>query len=256
MNIETHLAPRYAVLRMSGDFETYAIADFLEAVRAARESGRNFVVLNLRRVKFVNSTAIGAVLRARKELKAAGGGLALARSSELVQDLFRKLGLDVMLPSFSEEEDAAEAMLAEREERHLAATPGEGEAALFFRFFDQERANLFGARGVGAAEISLLDLEGITFTWDPRLRSFDERIVHRLFAPGTELELKFRLPLYSKSTYYVSHARVASLNLVGGRARVRAIFSGLADEAAKAVRQYVADMALVREEIQQARGNA
>lgn len=253
MKIETHLAPRYAVLRLAGDFETYAIADFLEAVRQVRAEGHELLVLNLRRVKFVNSTAIGAILRARKELKAAGGGLALARCSEFVADLFRKLGLDAMLPQYEEEEEAAEALMAERGERHLAATPGEEDAALFFRFYDQERANLFGARGVGAAEVSLLDLEGITFTLDPRPRGFDERTIQRLFALGTELEVKFRLPLYSKATYYVSNAAVASLTLVGGRARVRATFTGLADEAAKAVRQYVADMALVREEIQQAR---
>lgn len=250
MQIETHLAARYAVLRLAGDFETYAVADFLGAVQAARDSGRSLLVLNMRRVKFINSTAIGAILRARRELRAAGGGLALARASGYVRDVFAKLGLDPVLPHFSEEEDAAAALMEERE-RHMAAVPGEEDAALFFRFYDQERANLLGGRGVGAAEISLLDLEGITFTWDPRGRA--EEDVRRLFAAGTEMEMKFRLPLYTKSTYYTTQGRVASLTVVGGKARARALFSALADDAARAVRQYVADMALVRAEVEQAR---
>jgi len=46
---------------------------------------------------------------------------------------------------------------------------------------------------------------------------------------------------------------VASCEVADGGARVRAAFAGLEDEAARAVRQYVADMQLVREEIEQAR---
>jgi len=88
MNIDIQHADQYAVLRLSGDFESYAVGDFLAAVAEAREKDVSLVVLNLRKVKFINSTAIGAVLRARKELKAAGGGLAAARSSAFVREVF------------------------------------------------------------------------------------------------------------------------------------------------------------------------
>jgi anti-anti-sigma factor len=253
MKIETQLAPDYAVLRLVGDFETYAVGVFLAAVRDVREAGHDRLVLNLRRVKFLNSTAIGAILRVRKELAAAGGGIALARTSAFVREVLQKLGLDDVLPMYDDEEGAAEALLASAGTRRVEARPAEEDVALFFRFYSQDRADLLGGKGVGAGEIALLDLEGITFTWDARGQGLDQATAEKLFAPGTELELKFRLPLYARATYYVTRARVASCEVADGCARVRAAFAGLEDEAARAVRQYVADMQLVREEIEQAR---
>ncbi|HEX9793791.1 MAG TPA: STAS domain-containing protein [Planctomycetota bacterium] len=252
MKLETHLADDHAVLRLVGDFETYAVRDFLDGVQSVRDQGHSLLVLNMRRVKFVNSTAIGAILRARKELSAAGGGVALARSSAFVRDVFSKLGLDPVLPQFEEEDEAAAALLEDAGKRQVAATPGGDEAALFFRFYAQEKADLLGGTGVGAGEISLLDLDGITFAWESRKSRLSEADLKKLFSNGAEVEVKFRLPLYSKATYYVSRARVESLNVVGKGVRVRAIFTGLDDDAAQAVRQYVADMKLVRDELEQA----
>ncbi len=253
MNIDLQMAGRYAVLRLSGDFETYAVGDFLAAVEQVREQDVNLLVLNLRKVKFMNSTAIGAVLRARKELKGAGGGLAAARSSAFVREVFEKLGLDGVVPFFDEEEDAAEALLALVPEEQTEAVPAEGDAALLFRFYAQQQADLFGRRGVGAAEITAIEVEGLSFQWDGSRRGTTVEETASLFAPGSELELKFRLPLYSRSTYYVADAAVVEASFEDGRVEVRTRFTGEEGEAARAVRQYVADMALVREELSQAR---
>ncbi|KAA3610789.1 MAG: anti-sigma factor antagonist [Planctomycetota bacterium] len=255
MKIETHIEPRYAVLSLAGDFETYAVSEFLDAVQQARQAGRIHLILNMRRVKFMNTTAIGAVLRARKELSAAGGGLAMAPTSGFVRDVFKKLGLDSVIPHYENAEEAARALRLSGLEKPLEAEPGDEEAALLFRFYDQAKADELGGRGVGAGEIALLDVEGITFSWDGRGSRFSEEAMKSLLASGTELEVKFRLPLYSKATYYVSAAEVAALDVEEGTARVRARFLGLEDEAATAVRQYVADMTLLREEIQQAKGD-
>lgn len=253
MKIETHIEPRYAAIRLAGDFETYAISEFLEAVEAARNAGRIYVVLNMRRVKFINSTAIGAILRARKELKASGGGLALAPTSGFVRDVFEKLGLDSVIPNYEDEKQAAIQLRMSGSEKSMEAEPGDEDAALFFRFYEQEKADKLGGRGVGAGEIATLDTSGITFSWDGRGNRFSDAELSDLLQSGTEIEVKFRLPLYSKSTYYQSPAEVAELDVEDGAARVRARFTGLDDEAAKAVRQYVADMTLVKEEIEQAK---
>ncbi len=252
MNIDLQLAGRYAVLRLSGDFETYAVGDFLAAVEQVREQDISLLVLNLRKVKFMNSTAIGAVLRARKELKAAGGGLAAARSSAFVREVFEKLGLDQVVRFHEDEEEAIEALLELVPTEQTEAVPAEGDAALLFRFYAQDQADLFGRRGVGAAEINQIEVEGLSFLWDGSKREADAEWTDRLFAAGTELELKFRLPLYSRSTYYVTDAKVLSAEFDQGMVKVRAGFAGLDDEAARAVRQYVADMAVVRDEVEQA----
>lgn len=259
MKIEIQHCVGYSILRMVGDFETYAIGEFLEAmesIKAEHDEEPPRVVLNMRRVKFINSTGIGALLRARKELEAAGGGLALARSSAFVREIFEKLGLDKVLRNYEEEDEAAEALLADKTHEAVPAVPPEEEAALFFRFFDQERANMLGGRGVGAGEIVLLDPSGMTFEWSGRGHRFGDQQMKRMFAEGTELELKFRLPLYKKSTYFVSDARVDGVEVDDGGVRVVTSFVSLDDEASKAVRQYVADMSLVRDEVEQARRNS
>ncbi len=253
MKIETQTLEDCAVLRLSGDFETYAIAGFLEAVEEARRAGHDLLVLNLRRVDFLNSTAIGSMLRVRKELRAAGGGLALARPSAFVRGVLEKLGLGEVLAVYESEEEAAGALRREQASRQVEAAPGEEDAALFFRFYDQERADLLGRRGVAAGEIALLDLDGLTFTWNGGRHGFDEEAMRRLLAPGTALALKFRLPLYSKRTYYVADAEVSDLKVEDGRARVQATFTSLDSDATAAVRQYVADMELVRQELDAAR---
>lgn len=252
MNIDLQLAGRYAVLRLTGDFETYAVGDFLAAVQRVREQDVSLAVLNLRKVKFINSTAIGAVLRARKELKAAGGGLAIARSSAFVREVFAKLGLDQVVPFFDDEEDAIEHLLDLAPVR-LDAVEAEEDAALLFRFYGQEQADLLGRRGVGAAEILVLELEGLVFRWTGAGRPLDAARDGRLFAPGTEMEVKFRLPLFSRSTYYVTDATVVSAEPGTVDIKVRVRFAGLDDEATRAVRQHVADLALVRDEVDQAR---
>ncbi len=253
MNIDIQHADQYAVLRLSGDFESYAVGDFLAAVAEAREKDVSLVVLNLRKVKFINSTAIGAVLRARKELKAAGGGLAAARSSAFVREVFEKLGLESVVPFHEHEEDAIEALLELVPAEQAEAVEAEGEAALLFRFYGQEQADLLGRRGVGAGEISVIEVEGLSFRWDRGGRALDAAEAGKLFQAGSELELKFRLPLYSRSTYYVTDATILGAEADGDSFKVRVQFAGLDDDAARAVRQYVADMALVREEVDQAR---
>ncbi|RMH01220.1 MAG: STAS domain-containing protein [Planctomycetota bacterium] len=250
MQIDLQLAERYAVLRLAGDFETYAVPAFLAEVEKAREAGRRLLVLNLRKVKFINSTAIGAILRARKELKAAGGGLAVARSSAFVREVFERLGLLEVVPFHPDEDEAIEALLALDPTSQTDPASPEEEAALLFRFYDQDRADRFGRRGVGAGEISTVEIQGLAFRWRPHL---DPAEAEALFTPGTELEVKFRLPLYSRSTYYVTDARVVGCERDGDQLRVRVEFGELEDEAARAVQQYVADMALVREEIDRAR---
>ncbi|MBC8329835.1 MAG: STAS domain-containing protein [Planctomycetes bacterium] len=253
MNIDIQLADRYAVIRLSGDFESYAVGGFLAAVKQVQDQGVSLVVLNQRKVKFINSTAIGAVLRARKELKAAGGGLAVARSSAFVREVFEKLGLESVVPFFDEEEDAIEALLELVPAEQSEAVAAEGDAALLFRFYAQEQADLLGRRGVAAGEISVIEVEGLTFCWDPGKRRLDPAGAAKLFAAGSELELKFRLPLFSRSTYYVTDATILGAQADGAQFKVRVRFSGLDDDAARAVRQYVADMSLVRDEVDKAR---
>ena len=255
MKVEIQPNEGYTVLRLIGDFETYAIGEFLEAVEEVREEGEKYIVLNMRRVKFINSTGIGAVLKVRKELLAAGGGLALARSSAFVKDIFNKLGLDSVLPQYDEEEDAADALSEEEIPDALPAVPVEEDAALFFRFYDQERADLLGGRGVGAGEILLLDPKGLTFEWGGRGQKFDDPELKAMFEAGTELELKFRLPLYKKSTYFECNATVDSVEVGDGAARVVTTFTDIDDEAAQAVQQYVADISLVRQEVDEAKRN-
>ena len=252
MNIEISVSSRYAVLRLSGDFETYAIGDFLEAVREAREDGRNILVLNMRKVKFLNSTAIGAILRARKECKAAGGGLAIARPSAFVRETFDKLGLATIVPQFEEEEAAAEALRTEALQVR-ESVEAEEDSALFFRFYEQAKADVLGSpgrrrrrdrpAGPGWAHLRLV---GPSPRAHPRTagRVVQSRHRDRGQVPAAALQPLHLLPEPGEG------------HLPGDRGRRREgpcrVHRTGRRSGPQAVRQYVADMALVRDEIETA----
>lgn len=98
------------VLTLKGEFDSFVTGPFSEEVQKVLESGTSALVLNMRLVKFVNSTALGAMIRARKAAKEAGGDLAVSQPSQAVREAMEALGLEKLF-SFHDGDDAAVAAI-------------------------------------------------------------------------------------------------------------------------------------------------
>ena len=68
MHITAEHGDQHVTLHLRGEFDTFYCADLEKEVAAIQKAGIPNVVLNLRWVKFINSTALGAIIKASKAL--------------------------------------------------------------------------------------------------------------------------------------------------------------------------------------------
>jgi anti-sigma B factor antagonist len=97
------------VLALRGDFDAYVSRPFLDEIERLREEGRSRIVLNMRRVRFVGSSALGALIRARRACREGAGDLILSELSAVVRQAIGLLGLEEV---FAVHENDAEAVQA------------------------------------------------------------------------------------------------------------------------------------------------
>ena len=62
----------FVVLRLRGEFDTISSPSFLGEIDRLLSDGVTRIALNLRLVKFINSTAMGAIIRAAQALRKRG----------------------------------------------------------------------------------------------------------------------------------------------------------------------------------------
>ncbi|MDP6956281.1 MAG: STAS domain-containing protein, partial [Planctomycetota bacterium] len=106
MHITVEPCNDYAILHLRGEFDTYYCPQLQEEVDALIKAGVCRAVLNLRLVKFINSTALGAIIKASKALTGAGGKLVIARPSPFCRDIIEKVGLDRVVTVYDTDEEA------------------------------------------------------------------------------------------------------------------------------------------------------
>jgi stage II sporulation protein AA (anti-sigma F factor antagonist) len=92
---------------MDLELDLHAAESFRRQIDAwVDESGSRALVLNLRRVTFIDSTGLGALLGRFRRMRAAGGTLSIVRPASPVRTLFDAAGLGELLPVFPTEERA------------------------------------------------------------------------------------------------------------------------------------------------------
>lgn len=101
-----------AVLVLTGELDVFSAERFRDVLSEAC-AGERHVCVDLNDVPFVDTTALAALLRARRILRDQRGVLALARANDTVSRVIRQAGLDALMPLF-DTLDEATAYLAER----------------------------------------------------------------------------------------------------------------------------------------------
>lgn len=261
----------YTVLHLRGEFDTYYCPKLQEEIDALSSSGTNRVVLNMRLVKFINSTALGAIIKAHKGLESKGGGLAVARPSSFVRTILEKVGLNRVVGLFDTDEEAGASLApggaASGTEADAEHAIEEDEAAVMFSLKDTARiehfmphsgqtnpvhGHAFGKNWRGVGRMGSLDTKGIAFTWTGGNTGLTPFEMGQLLALGTELTMKFRLPLLKKG-HLEAAAVVASLEERPDGVRVSAKFSEALDAKTREhIDQYAEDMAFLKQELKKA----
>lgn len=97
----------HVLLTLRGEFDSWVREPFLAAVEDLLAQGARRLRLDLLRVRFLTSSGVGAILRARRLCRRMDGELVLHRGSRAVRGTLEALALDTVLPI---EDDALESL--------------------------------------------------------------------------------------------------------------------------------------------------
>jgi anti-anti-sigma factor len=223
-----------ACLALTGDFDSFAANPFLEQVEAIIQTGTNNVVVNLRLVLFINSTAVGSLIKARKRLRGLGGDLVFSEPSQRVKETFDLLGIGQLIRSFASDDEASKALT----EAGSDSVEMPAENAVLVRFADAQLQKRYATAGV--AKMAALEEQAITFL------STGET---SLFPNGASIKTKFRLPLFMRAYYFDLPATISKAEKTKEGVKVTAQFGDIVEDDRKAIGQFVRDLRLLREEV-------
>lgn len=256
MKIDKSLFDDYAVLTLKGEFDTFYVPHFQEEIESVLDDGVSHVILNLRLVKFINSTALGAIIKAYKRCKAEGGDLVLCRPSTFVRSVIGKVGIDQLVPIYDDEEEA---------ERHLGrslANPRGGTEALesgrvLITFPDETRQKMVGSKSIigGAKPLvgTMLNVDGekLQFLWSGKRHGLSADQSKQLFFKGSEVRLKFQVKLSKKSFFELAGAVAEVDEGADDGARVTVRYKEISPADQEALSQFAEDMQFLKRQLPQ-----
>ncbi len=245
MRIEKTFVDDVAILELRGEFDTFECPRFSEEIDNLGSLGIHRVILNFRFLRFINSTALGAIVKAKRTVGSHSGELVIAQPSKFVANVLDTLGLSEIIPIFDNEEAALEHFSKETKSTVDVA----GENVILFHFEQEEHTKAFG-RPFGVGKIEEIEENGLRFKVEKGEKEeeidFDPKV---LFAPGNVLSLKFRLPFYKKAYYFECNGKIKRTQIGKPAVRVTMQFMDLSDEDSKSIEQFVADMRFLKDEI-------
>jgi anti-anti-sigma factor len=85
------------VVSVSGELDLHTVDRLEQELETATACGAERIIVDLACVTFLDSTALGAIVRAQRQLSGAAGDLALVSDDPRVARLFAITGLDRMM---------------------------------------------------------------------------------------------------------------------------------------------------------------
>jgi anti-anti-sigma factor len=249
MKIDKSLHDDYAVLTLKGEFDTFYCPALMQEVEALVERGTNHLVLDMRLVKFINSTALGAVIKAHKRCRAEGGDLVIAQPSPFVRDVINKVGIDKLITMHATEQESVKYLIKHLNQRELAGDAPVDQEKVMITFDDDIRNKMIGGKKTLLGTISNVDGHKLVFLWDGTKSGIDKGQAMQLFFKGGEVNLKFQVKMIKKSFFEMT--AVVDLTEAAGDAgvRVTAKFKKATDGDREALAQFAADMAFLKRQL-------
>lgn len=259
MKIEKTVDGNHALLKMIGEFDTFHVAKLSEAVESLLAQKISHAVLNMRMVEFMNSTALGSLIKAQKRLREKGGDLVISRPSVFCKELLVRVGLDRLIKVFPTDEAAGDYLRGLYSNRTDASTvsskPGkepdlEDESSVLIAFADPVKGDAIGGHAVGRlAQITETEIE---LNWQGGRTGLKGDKLVRLVSPGTELRLKFRIPLFKKGFFELPTTVTQASAQEEGGVKIRSKFGEMTPTDKKAIQQFVQDVDYLKSELKKA----
>jgi anti-anti-sigma factor len=249
MKIDKSLHDDYAVLTLKGEFDTFYCPALMQEVETLVERGVNHLVLDMRLVKFINSTALGAVIKAHKRCRAEGGELFIAQPSAFVRDVVCKVGIDKLITMHDTEAEATKAIIKHLNQKELVSDAPVDQEKILIGFADETRNKMIGGRKALLGTMANVDGNRVHFTWNGVKSGISADQAKQLFFIGSEIALKFQVRMIKKG-YFALVGVVESVEAAGdGGIRISAAFRKISEADREALSQFAADMAFLKHQL-------
>ena len=105
MKVERKRVQDVTILGFIGEFDAFNLPTYSQKIDALVEAGENQVVFNLRLLTFINSSALGYLLKVKKRCQELGGDLILVQPSKFIKKTLLTLGLHEVFNIYETDED-------------------------------------------------------------------------------------------------------------------------------------------------------
>lgn len=255
MKIEATSSDSHAAIVLRGEFETNAADDFLAIVEQTLKGGQPRISVSLRYVKYINSTALGAVVRARTKCREQDGELVVLQPSKLTREILVSMGLDKVLQVVEDEAAAINLLQGNAnpapEEAAAASAPPDSEnqdTVIMFSFHDERDDLIPGKRKHGVGALDSVSDTKLVFHWNPGEHESDAATATAMFRIGGSMRNKLQLKLIRKG-FFEGDTIIDSAELgQDGTITVRAHWSKIAETDRAALRRHGEDIAYLNEQ--------
>lgn len=257
MKLEKRRYEDVLILRFVGEFDSFNLPGFSEHIDKMIEGGDRKLILDCHLLKFINSAALGYLIKTRKRLTAEGGDMLLARPSKFVKKTLGTLGLDALFRIFDSVESALMHFKQGLDVGKLNLEAGEqdesltGSVPILFRpagsDADEDAPNQVG-------RIVTLYEDGLLFRYTAEGALAGDP-VHGFLKAGADLKMKFRQPFAVKDHYFEMLGNVVEVSEQtdddGSSLTARVHYGDISDEDRMHLQQFVRDQDAWRKELGQ-----
>lgn len=266
MKVERRRVQSVTFLSFVGEFDAFNLPTYSQKIDALVEQGETQMVFNLRLLTFINSSALGYLLKVKKRCQELGGDLVLVQPSKFIKKTLLTLGLQEVFGIYETEEDGALAFLrpAGAKKARIDKSDAEvdekltGANMIMFLVVDEEGKHLFG-QNPQVGHITNLAESSVELRWQvpppgpKHLVPISTENFDSALHPGTRVKVKFRQPFAKKSYYFDIGGTIRNLAKGEGDVPNEAVilvdYQEMKDEDRKAITDFVQDLKKFRDEL-------
>ncbi len=218
MKLEKHRYEDVVILKFTGEFDTFNLPAFSERIDRMIDTGDTQFVFDLRLLKFINSAALGYLIRTSKRLEGTGGQMVLARPSKFIKKTLTTLGLDDVFKMFESVEAGVQHFRTGEDVGEIRLEGGEydealtGSVPILFRPSGSDEANALPNQ---VGRIVTLYEDGLLFRYEPDSDKGEDP-VEKFLTAGQTLKLKFRQPFAVKEYYFEMSGQIQDVSKMSG----------------------------------------
>jgi anti-anti-sigma factor len=261
MKLEKLRYDEVVILKFTGEFDTFNLPAFSERIDRMIQQGDVHLVLDLHLLKFINSAALGYLIKTSKAVKEKGGELVLARPSKFLRKTLITLGLDGVFKIFETVHDGITHFKRGESIGQLKLEGGDydesltGSVPILFRLSTPGSKDASPPNQVG--RIVTLYEDGLLFRYEPAKQGGKDPVAKSL-TEGARLKLKFRQPFAVKDYFFEMDAQILQVSHMFGLEEedegvitVKVRYEKIKDEDRKHLEQFVRDQEMWKAELKQ-----